>query len=94
MKCHGGAPIPVPGRPLDPCYKEENVGWVEKGTENLIHHINTIKKAGINPVVCINHFHTDTDAEIKAIHRQAEKAGPRCTIPTLAKRRRGRRRVG
>src|SRR3989339_307942 len=54
LKCHGGAPIPIPGRPLDPCYKEENVGWVEKGTENLVHHINTVKKSGINPVVCIN----------------------------------------
>lgn len=39
MKCHGGAPIPVPGRPLDECYKKENVAWVEKGTENLVHHI-------------------------------------------------------
>ena len=80
MKCHGGAPIPVPGRPLDECYKKENIGWVEKGTENLIHHINTIKKAGINPVVCINHFYTDTDAEIKAIRRQAEKAGARVAL--------------
>ena len=80
LKCHGGAPIPVPGRPLDPCYKEENVGWVEKGTENLIHHINTVKKAGINPVVCINNFHTDTDAEIKAIRRLAEKAGARVAL--------------
>ena len=80
LKCHGGAPIPVPGRPLDPCYKEENVGWVEKGTENLIHHINTVKKAGINPVVCINNFHTDTEAEIKAIRRLAEKAGARVAL--------------
>ncbi len=80
MKCHGGAPIPVPGRPLDPCYKEENVEWVEKGTENLVHHINTVKKAGINPVVCINHFHTDTDAEVKAIRRLAEKAGARVAL--------------
>lgn len=80
LKCHGGAPIPVPGRPLDPCYKEENVGWVEKGTENLIHHINTVKKAGINPVVCINHFHTDTDAEVKTIRRLAEKAGARVAL--------------
>jgi formate--tetrahydrofolate ligase len=70
----------VPGRPLDPCYKEENVGWVEKGTENLIHHINTVKKAGINPVVCINNFHTDTEAEIKAIRRLAEKAGARVAL--------------
>ena len=80
LKCHGGAPIPVPGRPLDPCYKEENVGWVEKGTENLVHHINTVKKAGINPVVCINHFYTDTDAEIKAVRRLAEKAGARVAL--------------
>src|SRR3989339_664420 len=80
MKCHGGAPIPVPGRPLDECYKKENIGWVEKGTENLIHHINTIKKAGINPVVCINHFYTDTDAEIKAVRRLAEKAGARVAL--------------
>ncbi|HHT9114400.1 MAG: formate--tetrahydrofolate ligase [Planctomycetes bacterium] len=80
LKCHGGAPIPVPGRPLDPCYKEENVGWVEKGTENLVHHINTVKKAGINPVVCINHFYTDTDAEIKVVRRLAEKAGARVAL--------------
>ena len=80
LKCHGGAPIPIPGRPLDPCYKEENVGWVEKGTANLIHHINTVKKAGINPVVCINAFHTDTEAEIKAVRRLAEKAGARVAL--------------
>jgi formyltetrahydrofolate synthetase len=80
LKCHGGAPIPVPGRPLDPSYKEENVGWVEKGTENLVHHINTVKKAGINPVVCINNFYTDTEAEIKAVRRLAEKAGARVAL--------------
>ena len=80
LKCHGGAPVPVPGRPLDPCYKEENVGWVEKGVENLIHHINTVKKAGINPVVCINHFYTDTDAEVKAVRKLAEKAGARVAL--------------
>ena len=80
LKCHGGAPIPIPGRPLDPCYKEENVEWVEKGTANLIHHINTVKKAGINPVVCINAFHTDTEAEIKAVRRLAEKAGARVAL--------------
>ncbi|MBI5789029.1 MAG: formate--tetrahydrofolate ligase [Candidatus Schekmanbacteria bacterium] len=80
LKCHGGAPIPVPGRPLDPCYTQENVGWVEKGVENLVQHINTVKKAGINPVVCINAFHTDTDAEIKAIRRMAEAAGARVAL--------------
>lgn len=80
LKCHGGAPVPVPGHPLDPCYKEENVGWVEKGTENLTHLINVVKKAGINPVVCINAFYTDTEAEINAVRRLAERAGARVAL--------------
>ncbi len=80
LKCHGGAPIPVPGRPIPEEYKYENVAWVEKGTENLIHHINTVKKAGINPVVCINAFHTDTENEIKAVKRLVEAAGARVAV--------------
>lgn len=80
LKCHGGAPIPVPGRPIPEEYKYENVEWVEKGTENLIHHINTVKKAGINPVVCINAFYTDTEAEIKVVKRLAEAAGARVAV--------------
>lgn len=77
LKCHGGAPIPVPGRPMPAEYASENVGWVEKGTANLVHHIQTVKKAGINPVVCINAFHTDTKNEIAAVRRLAEVAGAR-----------------
>ncbi|MBI4772890.1 MAG: formate--tetrahydrofolate ligase [Deltaproteobacteria bacterium] len=80
LKCHGGAPIPVPGRPMPEEYKKENVGWVEKGCENLVHHIRNVKLAGINPVVCINAFFTDTDAEIKAVRRIAEAAGARVAL--------------
>ncbi len=80
LKCHGGAPIPVPGRPIPKEYYEENVEWVEKGCENLVHHINTVKKAGINPVVCINAFHTDTKDEIAAVKRIAEEAGARVAV--------------
>ncbi|MFZ3089369.1 MAG: formate--tetrahydrofolate ligase [Nitrospirota bacterium] len=80
LKCHGGAPIPVPGKPMPEEYKGENVGWVEKGCENLIHHIKTVKKAGINPVVCINNFYTDTDNEIKAVKRIVEAAGARVAL--------------
>jgi formate--tetrahydrofolate ligase len=80
LKCHGGAPIPVPGKPIPDEYKGENVGWVEKGCDNLIHHIKTVKKAGINPVVCINAFYTDTDNEIKAVRRLAEAAGARVAL--------------
>ncbi len=80
LKCHGGAPIPVPGRPIPDEYKGENVGWVEKGCENLVHHVKTVKKAGINPVVCINAFYTDTDNEIKTVRRLAEAAGARVAL--------------
>jgi formate--tetrahydrofolate ligase len=80
LKCHGGAPIPVPGRPMPDEYMTEQVGWVEKGCGNLVHHINTVKKAGINPVVCINAFYTDTDNEIKAVRRIAEEAGARVAV--------------
>jgi formate--tetrahydrofolate ligase len=80
LKCHGGAPIPVPGKPMPAEYKGENVGWVEKGCENLVHHIKTVKKAGINPVVCINAFYTDTDNEIKVVRRLAEAAGARVAL--------------
>lgn len=80
LKCHGGAPIPVPGKPMPEEYKGENVGWVEKGCDNLIHLVNVVKKAGINPVVCINAFYSDTDNEIKAVRRIAEAAGARVAL--------------
>jgi formate--tetrahydrofolate ligase len=56
------------------------VGWVEKGCENLVHHINTVKKAGINPVVCINAFYSDTKNEIAVVKRIAEAAGARAPV--------------
>jgi formate--tetrahydrofolate ligase len=80
LKCHGGAPLPVPGKPLDPGYSQENIPWVEKGCENLIHLINVIKKSGMSPVVCINAFHTDTDKEIEVVRRLAEEAGARVAL--------------
>jgi formate--tetrahydrofolate ligase len=80
LKCHGGAPIPVPGKPMPAEYSGENVEWVEKGCANLIHHINNVKKAGINPVVCINAFYTDTDNEIAKVREMAEAAGARVAL--------------
>ena len=40
LKMHGGGPKVSPGRPLPQEYINENVGLVEKGCENLVHHIN------------------------------------------------------
>ena len=80
LKCHGGAPIPIPGRPMPDEYNKENVGWVEKGCANLVHHIKTVRKAGINPVVCINAFYKDSKAEIAAVRRIAEAAKARVAV--------------
>ena len=80
LKCHGGAPIPVPGKPIPDEYKAENVGWVEKGCENLLHHINTVKASGIKPVVCLNHFYTDRDSEVAAVRKIVEAAGARFAL--------------
>jgi formyltetrahydrofolate synthetase len=72
LKMHGGGPKVVPGRPLDEAYTKENVKLVTLGAEsNLAHHIATLKKAGINPVVVLNSFSADTKKEIKAVEKVA-----------------------
>ncbi len=83
LKHHGvnaGAPPVVPGRPIPDEYLKENLPWLEDGMCNVIQHINTVKKAGINPVVCINAFHTDTEEEIKLTKRMCEEAGARVAV--------------
>ncbi len=67
-------------RPIPKEYFEENLKWLEDGMKNVIHHINTVKKAGINPVVCINRFHTDTDEEVKLTKKMCEAAGARVAV--------------
>ncbi len=80
LKCHGGAPMPVPGRKLPDEYARENVEWVEKGCANLLHHIKIVKRSGVSPVVCINAFVTDTPNEIAKIRSLCESAGARVAV--------------
>ena len=75
LKMHGGGPAVNPGLKLDDAYIHENVGLVEKGCENLLAHIDIVRKSGVRPVVCLNGFYTDTTAEIEAVRRIAESAG-------------------
>jgi formyltetrahydrofolate synthetase len=70
----------VAGLPLPDSYTKEDLGLLEKGLSNMLHHINTIRTSGINPVVCINSFHTDTQAEIAMVRKAAEAAGARCAL--------------
>jgi len=82
LKMHGGGPKVVAGLPLPDAYTKEDLKTLEKGLPNMIHHINTIRAAGINPVVCINAFHTDTKDEIAMVRKAAEAAGARCAMST------------
>lgn len=95
LKSHGGAPVPVPGRPLPEEYRTENVGFVEAGCCNLLHHIKTVKRSGVSPVVCINAFVTDTKAEIAKVRELCEAAGgARGPVHALGTRRRRRAGTG
>jgi formyltetrahydrofolate synthetase len=79
-KMHGGGPTVAPGRPLPDEYTKENLGLLEKGLANMTHLIGVIRKSGINPVVCINAFHTDTKDEIAMVRKLAEQAGARVAL--------------
>jgi len=82
LKMHGGGPKVVAGLPLPAEYQKEGLDVLEKGVQNMVHHINTIRMSGINPVVCINCFHTDTQNEIAMVRKYAEEAGARCAVST------------
>jgi methylenetetrahydrofolate dehydrogenase (NADP+)/methenyltetrahydrofolate cyclohydrolase/formyltetrahydrofolate synthetase len=78
LKMHGGGPRVAPGLPLAAEYTQENLPLLERGLPNLLHHLGIIRRSGINPVVCINCFHTDTKEEIVLVRRAVESTGARC----------------
>lgn len=80
LKMHGGGPQVKPGKPLDKVYTEPAPAYVEKGLENLMAHVEIVKKSGITPVVCINHFYTDTKEEVALVKRAAEAAGAKVAV--------------
>ena len=80
LKMHGGGPRVVPGKALDRAYTEKNPDLVRKGLDNLMAHLDAVKKSGIPPVVCINHFATDDDEEIEIIRKAAEEKGARVAV--------------
>ena len=82
LKMHGGGPKVVAGVALPAAYKQSAPDLVEKGCSNMLHHINIIRTSGINPVVCINSFPTDTKEEVAVVRKAAEAAGARCAVST------------
>jgi len=80
LKMHGGGPVVKPGIPLSEEYITENLELLEKGCENLIAHIETVKRSGVQPVVCINHFETDTDTETELVCKISEQYGAHAAV--------------
>ena len=54
---------------------KENIDALKKGIVNLGVHIENLRKFGVPVVVAINHFYTDTDAEIAVVREFCENMG-------------------
>jgi formate--tetrahydrofolate ligase len=67
LKMHGGA--------LKEDLKKENVEVLKKGLANLGRHIENVKKFGVPIAVAVNHFISDTDAEIDAVREYCKGHG-------------------
>ena len=75
LKAHTGKYTIIPGKPIDPGLKEENIADVERGAANMVRHLENLKKFGVNPVVAINIFADDTAGEVQAVREIATAAG-------------------
>jgi formate--tetrahydrofolate ligase len=67
LKMHGG----VKKEDL----KIENLKALEAGMANLARHVENVQKFGIVPVISINRFSADTDAEMELVEEHAKKLG-------------------
>lgn len=67
LKMNGGVPRSELGK--------EDVAALERGMENIIAHVENVKKFGVPPVVALNRFTSDTDAEIETFVRTIESIG-------------------
>jgi len=57
-----------------------NADAVERGSTNIIRHIDNLKKYGVTPIVAINHFIKDTHEEITVLERICAEQGVRFAI--------------
>lgn len=75
LKMHGGGPKVVAGKPLAAEYTEENLQLLRQGLPNLQRHIQNALKFGVNVVVAVNSFASDTPAEVEIVREAALQAG-------------------
>ncbi len=62
--------------------QKENLEALKKGLPNLERHVENIKKFGLDVIVAINHFITDTDKEIKIIQEHCSKLNVKVSLCT------------
>ncbi|NNM23702.1 MAG: formate--tetrahydrofolate ligase [Flavobacteriaceae bacterium] len=72
LKYHGGADLKS--------LTDENVDALRKGIPNLEKHLENVKQFNIEPVIAINRFVSDSDAEIEVINQFAEKNNIRVAL--------------
>ena len=77
LKSHSGHYKLAPGKALPEAMLEENVEEVRVGSANLLKHIEIVRGFGLNPVVAINVFPTDHEAELAEIEAICAEAGVR-----------------
>ncbi len=61
-------------------YNDASLERVKSGIENLEKHIENCKKFGLNPVVAINHFPTDTEEEINFVQQRCSELGVKSVL--------------
>ncbi|MCE2846303.1 MAG: formate--tetrahydrofolate ligase [Sphingobacteriales bacterium] len=61
-------------------YNTPNPDFLEKGFQNLAKHIENCRKFGLNPVVAINHFYTDTEVELNSVVNWCTAMGVRAVV--------------
>jgi len=75
LKVHAGVIKAKLGHSLDKAIEEENVEAVQRGAQNLRHHLRIATGFGAPVVVALNKFPSDTDAEIAAVEAIARSSG-------------------
>ncbi|WP_434129971.1 formate--tetrahydrofolate ligase [Methylocaldum sp. GT1BB] len=73
LKSHGGVPVKE--------LQQENLEALEAGFVNLARHLGNVQQRfGLPCVVAINHFTSDTDAEIALLKRKVEEMGAKVIV--------------
>ena len=80
LKAHSGRHRLVSGKDLPEDMLQENIDDVRDGAANLLKHLQIVRGFGITPVVAVNVFPTDHDAEIEEVTRIAGDAGARVAV--------------